>query len=151
MVSLAQKRFAGCLGSKHAGLTFDAEVAVEAAMLRNKANDGLGEMDVEVVADDIPPRVDGGAVHNQQGVEKTCKVLLGPGVADHPGDYADRDSETGDQGLCAVPAILEFAPLDLARLHRRRLRPGKPHRCRRIWRQRQDRVLASASNESDAV
>jgi hypothetical protein len=31
MVSRAQKRFAGCLGSKHAGLTFDAEVAVEAA------------------------------------------------------------------------------------------------------------------------
>ena len=32
-----------------------------------------------------------------------------------------------------------------------RLRPGKPRRCRRIWRQRQDRVSASASNESDAV
>src|ERR1700683_4696661 len=61
MVSLAQKRFAGCLGSEHAGLTFDAEVAVEAAMLRNKANDGLGEMDVEVVAGDIPPCVGGGA------------------------------------------------------------------------------------------
>src|SRR6202035_1030982 len=85
-------------------------------MLRNKANDGLGEMDVEVVADDIPPCVGGGAA--QQGVEKTCKVLLGPGVADHPGDFADRDIETGDQGLRAVAAILEFAPLDLARLHR---------------------------------
>src|ERR1700674_5885070 len=84
MVSLAQKRFAGCLGSEHAGLTFDAEVAVEAAMLRNKANDGLGEMNVEVVADDIPPCDGGGAA--QQCVEKTCKVLLGPGVADHPGD-----------------------------------------------------------------
>src|ERR1700726_2611613 len=116
MVCLAQKRFAGCLGSEHAGLTFDAEVAVEAAMLRNKANDGLGEMDVEVVADDIPPCIGGGAA--QQGVEKTCKVLLGPGVADHPGDFADRDIETGDQGLRAVAAILEFAPLDLARLHR---------------------------------
>src|SRR6516225_5539730 len=46
------------------------------------------------------------------------KVLLGPGVADHPGDFADRDIETGDQGLRAVAAILEFAPLDLARLHR---------------------------------
>src|SRR5580698_2178325 len=86
MVSLAQKRFAGCLGSEHAGLTFDAEVAVEAAMLRNKANDGLGEMDVEVVADDIPPCVGGGAA--QQSVEKTCKVLLGPGVADHPDEAA---------------------------------------------------------------
>src|SRR6516164_6628919 len=111
MVSLAQKCFAGCLGSEHAGLTFDAEVAVEAAMLCNKANDGLGEMDVEVVANDIPPCVGGGAA--QQGVEKTSKVLLGPGVADHPGDFADRDIETGDQGLRAVAAILEFAPLDL--------------------------------------
>src|SRR6516225_5223556 len=116
MVSSAQKCFAGCLGSEHAGLAFDAEVAVEAAMLRNKANDGLGEMDVEVVANDIPPCVGGGAA--QQGVEKTSKVLLGPGVADHPGDFADRDIETGDQGLRAVAAILEFAPLDLARLHR---------------------------------
>src|SRR6516225_2948821 len=51
-------------------------------MLRNEANDGLGEMDVEVVANDIPPCVGGGAA--QQGVEKTSKVLLGPGVADHP-------------------------------------------------------------------
>src|SRR6516162_8029402 len=105
MVSLAQKCFAGCLGGEHAGLTFDAEVVVEAAMPRNEANDGLGEMDVEVVANDIPPCVGGGAA--QQGVEKTSKVLLGPGVADHPGDFADRDIETGDQGLSAVAAILD--------------------------------------------
>src|SRR5215813_10783744 len=65
---------------------------------------------------DIPPCVGGGAA--QQGVEKTSKVLLGPGVADHPGDFAGRDIETGDQGLRAVAAILEFAPLDHARLHR---------------------------------
>src|SRR5271154_2188177 len=71
-------------------------------MPRNKANDGLGEMDVEVVANDIPPCVGGGA--GQQAVEKTSKVLLGAGAA--------------DQGLRAVAAILEFAPLDLARLHR---------------------------------
>jgi hypothetical protein len=37
---------------------------------------------------------------------------------DGAGDFADRDIETGDQGLRAVAAILEFAPLDLARLHR---------------------------------
>src|SRR5262252_5156160 len=73
------------------------------------------------VANDIPPCVGGGAA--QQGVEKTSKVLLGPGVADHPGDFADRNIETGDQGLRAVAAILEFAPLDLARLHRQ-LRRG---------------------------
>ena len=85
-------------------------------MARNQANDGLGEMNVEVVANDIPPCVGGGAA--QQGVEKTSKVVLGPGVADHPGDFTDRDIETGDQGLRAVAAILEFTLLDLARLHR---------------------------------
>src|SRR6516164_9356825 len=101
-------------------------------MLRNEANDGLGEMDVEVVANDIPPCVGGGAA--QQGVEKTSKVLLGPGVADHPGDFADCDIETGDQSLRAVAAILEFAPLDLARLHRQprrdalQARPSAAHR-----------------------
>src|SRR5215470_2425003 len=71
-------------------------------MPRNKANDGLGEMDVEVVANDIPPCVGGGAA--QQGVEKTSKVLLGPGVADHPGDFADRDIETGSNRTCGFPA-----------------------------------------------
>src|SRR3984893_12919291 len=115
MVCLAQKRFAGCLGSKHAGLAFDAEVAVEAAMLRNEANDGLGEVDVEVVADDIPSCVGGGAA--QQAVEKTCKILVGLRVADHPRDFADRNIESRDQSLRAVAAILELAPLDLAGLH----------------------------------
>src|ERR1700746_1322590 len=116
MVSLAQKCFAGCLRSEHAGLTFDTEVAVEAAMPRNKANDGLGEMDVEVVANDIPPCVGGGAA--QQIVEKSCKILLGPGVADHSTDLAGGDIETRDQGLRAVAAIFELASLDLARPHR---------------------------------
>jgi hypothetical protein len=85
-------------------------------MLRHEANDGLGEVDVEVVADDIPPCVGSGAA--QQGVEKSCEILLGPGVADHPGDFAVRDIESGDQGLSAVAAILELAPLDPARLDR---------------------------------
>jgi hypothetical protein len=37
MILLAQKCFAGCFGGKHAGLAFDAEFAVEAAMLRREA------------------------------------------------------------------------------------------------------------------
>jgi hypothetical protein len=80
MVFLAQKRFAGCLGSEHAGLTFDAEVAVEAAMLRNKANDGLGEMDVEVVADDIPPCVLAAALLSKVSRKraKSCSVRVSP-------------------------------------------------------------------------
>src|ERR1700683_2608806 len=116
MVLLAQKRFAGCFGGKHAGLAFDTEFAVEVAMARNEANHGLGEMDVEVVADDIPPCIGCGAA--QQMVEKSCKILLGPGVADDCADLAGGDIETGDQGLRAVAAIFELAALDLARLHR---------------------------------
>src|SRR5580693_4457569 len=115
MVFLAQKRFAGCLGSEHAGILFCAAPPVEAAMLRNQANDGLGEVGVEVVADDVPPCVGGGAA--QQIVEKTCKILLGPPVADHACDLATGDIEAGDQGLRAVASILELAPLDLAGLH----------------------------------
>ena len=126
-------------------------------------------MDVEVVANDIPPCVGGGAA--QQGVEKTGKVLLGPGVADHPGDFADRDIETGDQSL-RVAAILEFAPLDLARLHRQPRRDALQRLnalvdrdcamalvgagCRLvnltdIGIKGRDLVLASASNESGAI
>src|ERR1700758_106306 len=54
----------------------------------------------------------------QQIVEKTCKILLGPPVADHACDLAAGDIEAGDQGLRAVAAILELAPLGLAGLHR---------------------------------
>src|SRR5271169_6088935 len=101
-------------------------------MLRNEANNRLGEMDVEVVADDIPPCVGCGAA--QQIVEETRKILLGAGIADHSADLAGGDIESSDQGLRAVAAILELAPLDLAGLPRHRLRLGKPRRCQRTWR-----------------
>ena len=116
MIVLAQKAFAGCLGSKHAGLALDPEVIVEAAMLRNQSNDGLGEVDVEIVADDIPPCIGCGAA--QQAVEKSRKILFRAGVADHARDLAGGDIETGDQGLGAMTPIFELAPLDLAGLHR---------------------------------
>src|SRR5271169_5497793 len=116
MVFLAQKRFAGCLGRKDSGLALDAEVAVEGTMPRNEANHGLGEVDVEVVADDIPPCIGCGAA--QQIVEESGEILLGPGVADHCADLASGDIKTGDQGLSAVAAIFELASLDFARLHR---------------------------------
>ena len=73
-------------------------------------------MDIEIVADDIPPCDGGGAA--QQGVEKPRKILLTAGVTDHAFDGAECDVESGDQGLCAVAAILEFTPLDLAGFHR---------------------------------
>ena len=53
IVGLAQERLAGGLGREHARLAFDAELAFETAGARNQANDGLGEVDVEIVADDV--------------------------------------------------------------------------------------------------
>ncbi len=85
-------------------------------MARNEANDGLGAVDVEIVADDIPPSVGGGAA--QHVAEKSREILLGPCVADHPLDLASGDVESGDQGLSAVPPILELTPFDLAWHHR---------------------------------
>src|ERR1700733_10770158 len=99
MVFLTQKRFAGCFGSEHAGLAFDAKVVVEAAMLCNQENDRLREVDVEVVADNIPPCDGGGAA--QQTVEKSRKIRLGALVADHAADLAGGHIETGNQGLRA--------------------------------------------------
>ena len=94
MVRLAQECLTGELGSKHTGLAFDAEVALEAAMAGNEADDGFGEVNVEIVADDVPPRVGGGAV--EQGAEKSREVLLGTGIADHAFDLTGGDVEGCD-------------------------------------------------------
>src|SRR5438477_4018002 len=115
MVWLAQKRHTGGLGREHARPAFDAELALETAEARHKANDGLGEVDVEIVADDVPPSVGGGAV--QQAAEEAREILLSPGIADHTFDLAGGNVEGRDQGLSAVAVILEFPPLDLARHH----------------------------------
>ena len=50
-------------------------------MARDQANHGLGEVDIEIVANDIPPRVGAGTV--QQGFEEAREVLLAAGIADH--------------------------------------------------------------------
>src|ERR1700730_14499913 len=109
MVWLAQKRHTGGLGREHARPAFDAELALETAGARNKANDGLREVDVEIVADDVPPSVGGSAV--QQAPEKSLEILLSPGIADHAFDLAGGNVEGCDQGLSAVVAVLELAPL----------------------------------------
>jgi hypothetical protein len=54
----------------------------------------------------------------QQAVEKSRKILFGARVADHARDLAGGDIEAGDQGLGAVAAVFELAPLDFAGLHR---------------------------------
>ena len=62
-------------------------------------------------------RVLGAALFSTRA-EKSREVLFGPGIADHAFDLAGGDVEGGDQGLSAMAAILELAPLDLARHHR---------------------------------
>src|ERR1700682_3209942 len=116
MVRLAQECLTGNLGSKHTGLAFDAEVALEAAMAGNEADDGFGEVNGEIVADDVPSGVAGGAA--QQLVEKSRKIPFSAGFADDACDLAGGNVECGDQGLNAVAAVLELTPLDLARHHR---------------------------------
>src|SRR5208282_894600 len=115
MVGLAQEGLAGGLGREHARLAFDAELALETAVARDQANDGLGEVDVEIVANDVPPNVGG---ITQHAAEKSREILFGPGIADHAFNLAGGDVEGGDQGLSAMAAVLELAPLDLARHHR---------------------------------
>src|SRR5215467_9961185 len=110
MLGLTQEGGAGELGSEHAGL------ALEAAVASHEPDDGLGKMDIEIVANDIPPNVRGGAA--QQATEKARKILFGPGIADHAFDLAGGDIEGRNQGLSAVAAILELTSLDLAGRHR---------------------------------
>src|SRR5205823_231257 len=55
MLRVAQECFSGRLGCEDARLSFDAEFDLEAAGAGNKADDGLREVDVEIVANDVPP------------------------------------------------------------------------------------------------
>src|ERR1700758_3616926 len=120
MVWLAQEFRTGGPGREHTRPAFNAELALETAGARNEANDRLGEVDIEIVAHDVPPSIGGGAV--EQFTEKSCEILLSPGIADSAFDLAGGDVEGRNQGLSAVAAVLELAPLDLARLH------GQPRR-----------------------
>src|SRR5262245_28405766 len=116
MLGLTQEGGTGDLGSEHAGLTLDAELVLEPAVASHEADDGLRKVDIEIVADDIPSDVRGGA--RQQAAEKARKILFGPGIADHALDLAGGDVEGGNQGLSAMAAVLELTPFDLAWHHR---------------------------------
>src|SRR6266568_4265851 len=73
-------------------------------------------MDVEIVADDIPPNVGRGGI--EQAAEKAREILFAAGIADHDFDVAGGHIEGRNQGLSAMAAILELTPLDFARYHR---------------------------------
>jgi hypothetical protein len=70
-------------------------------------------VDVEVVTDDVPPGIE--CAGAQQPAEKACKILFSPPVADHAFDFAGGNIEGRNQGLRAMAAVLELAPLDFAR------------------------------------
>ena len=74
MIRLAQKGLAGCFASEHPRLAFDAEPVLETAVARNQANDGFGEVDVEIVADDVPPGV-GGWLRRNRAKSFSVRVL----------------------------------------------------------------------------
>ena len=116
MLRVAQECFTRPLGSEHARFAFDAEVGLEAAGASNEADDGLGVVDVEIVADNVPPCVGSGAT--EQVAEKSREILFRPCIADHTLDCAGGNVESGNQGLSAMTAVLELAPFHLARHHR---------------------------------
>src|SRR5258708_7860166 len=175
MGRIAQECLAGDLGSKHTGFAFDAEVALEAAVPGNEADHGLGEVNVEIVTDDVPPRVAGCAT--QQVAEKTSEIFFGPPIADHALDLAGGRRRRRRSGLecrgggtrppaarpCPAPSAVpaRCAPTLECRssrrwkwcdeCHRRRLQPYRPRRCRRTCCRKRDRASGSASYGSDGV
>src|SRR3974390_3503199 len=116
MLRVAQERFSCHLGCEHTRLSFNAELKLEAAGARNEADDGLREVNVEIVADNVP--LCSGSGTAEQAAEKPREILFGPGVADNACHLSRADVESGDQGLSAVALVLELAAFDLARHHR---------------------------------
>ena len=110
-----QECFSGRLGSEHARPSFGAEIDLEAAGAGNETNDGLREVDVEIVADNVP--LCGGSSAAEQAAEKACEIFFRPGVADDALDFASGHVKSGDQGLSAVALVFELASLDFARHH----------------------------------
>ena len=108
-----------------ADLSLYPKILLQAAV----AGHAFREMDVEVVADDVPADIAGSA--REQILEEAGKVLLGTTLADRALNLPGGDVEAGDQGLGAVAAVLELLPLHLPRLERQgrrdlleRLHPG---------------------------
>src|SRR5271165_3211102 len=91
VLGLTQEGGAGGLGSEYTGPTFDAELVLEPAVASYETDDGLGKVDVEVVADDVPPAIE--LASAQQPAQKAGEILFGPGIADHALDLAGGNIE----------------------------------------------------------
>jgi hypothetical protein len=66
--------------SRDRGACPGGEIELEAAGTGDEADDGLREVDVEIVAHDVP--LCGGSGTAEQVAKKSRKILFGSGVAD---------------------------------------------------------------------
>ncbi len=113
---VAQEGLAAGARFEDAALAFYPEVLVDPAVAGDQPHDGLGEVDVEVVADDAPWLVRHPLAEAR--LEEGCEVGFGTAFADRALERAGGDIEGGDERLRAVALVFELPALDLARLHR---------------------------------
>ena len=78
-------------------LPLTPNLSLKPAVASHETDDGLGKVDIEIVADDIPSDVGGGAA--QQAAEKARRILFGPRIADHAFDLAGGNIEGRNQGV----------------------------------------------------
>ena len=148
---------------------FLSQVLRDTAAPGDDPDHALGEMDVQIVRYDLPLDIGSGAV--EHALKESREVGFAPVLADPAGNLSGRHVEPGDQGLGAVPDILELPPFDGARtqgqawraaLQRldaghlikrhdqraRRFQPrGRPRRCRRTRRPGRARVSARRARD----
>ncbi len=114
---ITQEGFPCLFRFQDAGFALYSKLILDSAMVGNQTHHAIGKMGIEIVSDDAPLPVRGGA---QEAVEKGSEILLGTSVADCLDHIAGDHIEGGDQGFCAVAFVFEFPALDLPRSHRQR-------------------------------
>ena len=97
-----------------AALAFDTQILLESRQVSDPADQGLGLMGVQLVTDHMPASRLGLGCHH--GLQMRQEIGLGPsGATGGSQDVAGHDIAAEDEGACAVPHVLKFAPLDLGR------------------------------------
>ena len=99
-----------------ADLSLYPKILLQAAVAGHQADHAFREMDVEVVADDVPADVAGHA--REQILKEAGEVSLGAALADRAANLPGGDVEAGDHGLGTVATVLELLPLHMTRLDR---------------------------------
>ena len=116
MLRVAQECFTRPLGSEHARFAFDAEVGLEAAGASNEADNELGEVDVEIVADNV--RLALGAALLSKWRRNRAKSFSVRVLPITPSTAPVATSKAAIKSLESMTAVLKLAPFHLARHHR---------------------------------